>query len=68
MNYTEVFTREMYAQELAYNLSDDELNKLFGVTKEELEDFENLRWNEALEYEYNNFINEMECSDEMENE
>lgn len=68
MDYTEIYTREMFVEELAHNLSDDEISRLFGVTKEELEDFENLKWNEALEYEYNIMVSEAEYADEKEGE
>lgn len=54
--------RVEYMQELAYNLSEQDCLRLFGVFKTSLEDG-TARWNEALEYAYQEFMSNMEDFD-----
>lgn len=51
--------RVEYMQELAYSLSEQDCLRLFGVFKASLEDG-TARWNEALEYAYQEFMSDME--------
>lgn len=54
--------RVEFMSELAYNLSEQDCLRLFGVFKASLEDG-TARWNEALEYAYQEFISEYELDE-----
>lgn len=51
-------TRDMYAGEIAHNYTEAEVNVIFGITKEELE---NGAWNQSLETAYNEALEREEC-------
>lgn len=51
-----------YMKELAYALTDEECWRMFHVFKAALEDG-TAKWNEALEYAYNEFMSDMEDFD-----
>ena len=53
------YTREMYASDLAYNLSDEDCMRLFGVSHDSLEVF-SCKWNIALETAYSEYLAECE--------
>ena len=52
-------TRNEYVEAICYSLTDDEVKRLFDLTKEELEAN---AWNMAIEFAYNEYVSEEEYS------
>lgn len=60
-----VTTRREFAEMVADNFSEEDCMRVFGVSRDSLEDF-SVTWNEALEYQYNIYILNEEADREAE--
>ena len=48
-------SREEYAEMVCYNISEEDILRLFGITKDEVE---NGKWNQNLEIAYSEYLQE----------